>query len=1173
MKNYRIEVIVTNYASAYQNSTTPAGTYEADDYLAVYTQEQPWETFVNGKLSFEPESYLQNVEVDASQIGAAFRPNSVLTQIWYTERGSNDPYKVITQHKDGGFNVLIGADGKHSGTYAEAIWNEKFNGNLYDYQAHVSDEAVVELPITIVYGPHSNFDTVSGQARNPLTVTLAPNRYVITLDTNTGATDNAIYYEVHTWSHATPIDYTPTREGYVFTGWKATEDGVYADGEVLASVSKAVTLVAQWEKATISYKVEYYYDGLLKQTDTINARFEDVIDPAFAEKTVFEGKDYALDYVVGKPLTIGVNAAQNVIKVYYGTDNISDEGDSTNTPDGIPDYYQVTVNFEIVNGTWDKTGDTAPITRVFTLYTKNPDRPWTKLDPVPMGELPEGTANGGFVDTGSWSPVVPAFATRNATYTLAFNEHLKHSVTVIVVNGTATQAGQNEAFASHTYTVIDGEDLSLTFAPEAGFALDRIVVDGVTTTADSAEMAGWNSCTFTEVTQNHTIRVVYASDVVGEKGDEPDNIPDMYQKKVTFKVVNGTWNGTDSADKVSYVTLTKDGKWDVDGTAALPAVPNGMTPNANFKKGAWNVSSFPQTVRGTDPITFTHTFKPTAYLDFVYTVEHYKQQSNGIFVLAEREEITIAKIELNAEEDGFEKAASAVTAVAKNYGQHYSEDKSHENRIPQGTPVFGQSLTLKLYYGLDSHTVKYDLNGGVAEDTDYSDATYLCGNTTNAKEAAHKHGYVFQGWKAEDGTIYQVGDVITVNKDMVLTAQWTKQTGLSYIVRYLEENTNKILKQELIVDGMTFGDVVSSANHTAAIADYLFVYAAPETLTVDIDTSKNIINLYYTLDAVGGGENGDEPDNIPDKYQKKVTFKVVNGMWNDGTATDKVVYVTLMTGDKWDVNGTATLNAPAVGEKPNANFQEGQWDVVPPQSVSGLDALEFTYTYARSTTPLVPGDTVLYIVEHYKAENGVYPAAPTDVEQLPGQIGATVTAVAKTYDGYCVNPLVEGTVSSAVLKALTADSDIVILKLYYDADTIGGGNEGDESDEIPDKYQKKVTFKVVNGTWDDGTELDLIHYLTLTTNGQWDINGTAELETETGMIADTGYRNGAWDVTPPDVFSGTDEVVYTFTFEKAPLNPPTGDDTNIGLWCMLLLLSGTAMAALILLEKKRKVNE
>ena len=70
-----------------------------------------FKAFVNGKLSFEPESYLQNVEVDASQIGAAFRPNSVLTQIWYTERGSDDPYTVITQHKDGGVNVLMGADG------------------------------------------------------------------------------------------------------------------------------------------------------------------------------------------------------------------------------------------------------------------------------------------------------------------------------------------------------------------------------------------------------------------------------------------------------------------------------------------------------------------------------------------------------------------------------------------------------------------------------------------------------------------------------------------------------------------------------------------------------------------------------------------------------------------------------------------------------------------------------------------------------------------------------------------------------------------------------------------------------------------------------------------------------------------------------------------------------
>ena len=991
MKSYRIEVIVMNYTSAYQNVTTPAGTFAPDAYLAIYTKTQPWETFVNGKLTFTPEGYKQPVEVDASQIGANFRPDSVMTQIWYTERGSDDDYKVITQHANGGMNVLIGADGKQNGIYAEEVWKEKFNGNLYDYQAYVSDVSVLDLPVAITYGAPSNFDTLTGQARNPLTVTLVPNKYNITFDLNTtgAAEDRITYYNAHTWSHVTSIPHVPTRKGYVFTGWKATKDGVYANGTILATVHEHVTLVAQWEKATITYEVEYYYDGLLKETDTMSARFEDIINPVFEQQTIYDGKHYALDYVVGAPLVIGTNVDDNVIKVYYGTDTISDESNRVDIPDGIPDYYQVTVTFEIVNGTWDETGDMAPITRVFTLYTQNPDRPWTKLDPAPaMGAIPEGTANANFVNVGSWTPVIPGTVERNATYTLAFNEPSTYSVNVIVVNGTAVQTGTNNAYASHVYTVVHGENLELNFTPNAEFALDSFAIDGVVTVVNDMDMADWDSHLFSTVTENHTIRVVYTSDTVGggSDGNESDGVPDKYQKKITYKVVNGTWDGSNREDKVHYVTLTTDGKWDINGTAELPAVPTGMIANANFKKGTWDVNSFPKTVSGTDSITFTHTFKPTAYIDVVYTVEHYKQQSNGIFVLVDREAITIPNIELNAEEDGFEQALSAVTAVAKDYGTHYCEDKNHANRVAQGTPAFGENLTLKLYYALDSHTVRYDLNGGSAEGTDYSSATYLCGESTNAKEAAHKHGYIFQGWKAEDGTVYQVNDVIIVDKDIVLTAQWTKQTGLSYIVHYLEEDTNKVLKEELVVNGMTFEDVVNSLDHIEDIAHYLFVSADPEILTIDVDTNKNTINLYYTLD------------------------------------------------------------------------------------------------------------------------------------------------------------------------------------------TVGGGNDGDDSDDVPDKYQKKVIFKVVNGTWDDGTEHDLIHYLTLMTNGQWDMNGTAELEIETGMIADEGYTNGVWDITPPEVFSGTDEVVYTFTFEEIPPSPPTGDSANNSLWYMLLLLSSAGMAALVLLKRKRSAN-
>ena len=52
------------------------------------------------------------------------------------------------------------------------------------------------------------------------------------------------------------------------------------------------------------------------------------------------------------------------------------------------------------------------------------------------------------------------------------------------------------------------------------------------------------------------------------------------------------------------------------------------------------------------------------------------------------------------------------------------------------------------------------------------------------------------------------------------------------------------------------------------------------------------ITAVYSLDEVGG-ENGGG-DGVPDKYQKKVTFQVVNGTWEDGTSAARVTYVTLM---------------------------------------------------------------------------------------------------------------------------------------------------------------------------------------------------------------------------------------------------------------------------------------
>ena len=69
--------------------------------------------------------------------------------------------------------------------------------------------------------------------------------------------------------------------------------------------------------------------------------------------------------------------------------------------------------------------------------------------------------------------------------------------------------------------------------------------------------------------------------------------------------------------------------------------------------------------------------------------------------------------------------------------------------------------------------------------------------------------------------------------------------------------------------------------------------------------------LYKADPFANYAEYGEKPDGIPDKYQKKITFKVVNGTWEDKSANDISYYVTLLDKEgKWNVNGTARINIP-----------------------------------------------------------------------------------------------------------------------------------------------------------------------------------------------------------------------------------------------------------------------
>ena len=112
----------------------------------------------------------------------------------------------------------------------------------------------------------------------------------------------------------------------------------------------------------------------------------------------------------------------------------------------------------------------------------------------------------------------------------------------------------------------------------------------------------------------------------------------------------------------------------------------------------------------------------------------------------------------------------------------------------------------------------------------------------------------------------------------------------------------------------------------------------------------------FLEDKVGDKDKdgNDKGDGIPDAWQCKVTFKVVNGNWNDNTNQEIVTYVTKKNAEgKSSTNGTAKLTAgqiPAVGKQPNSGYQSsGRWDKTPSTDLNITGDTVFTYTYDKKS--------------------------------------------------------------------------------------------------------------------------------------------------------------------------------------------------------------------------------
>ena len=259
------------------------------------------------------------------------------------------------------------------------------------------------------------------------------------------------------------------------------------------------------------------------------------------------------------------------------------------------------------------------------------------------------------------------------------------------------------------------------------------------------------------------------------------------------------------------------------------------------------------------------------------------------------------------------------------------------NQKYEGTEeITGKDTVIDLYYYLDSWK---DGDVGPGDKTDDS----LTGGdgTPDYKQILIQ----YQVYQKDNGLVTPEFEVVTVKNGNELTAihgSSVTKAGTGYtFVTWTGRN--------VAVTETTVGEIIDKTS-----AEKLKnPKCDPSGDTFEQGKSYTYTAIFLE-DKLGGGDNKDQPDGIPDAWQCKVTFKVENGSWDDNTNKDIVKYVTKKNAEgNGSTNGTAKLTAgqiPPVGNQPNSGYTaSGRWDKTPSTDLNITGDTVFTYTYDKKS--------------------------------------------------------------------------------------------------------------------------------------------------------------------------------------------------------------------------------
>lgn len=302
--------------------------------------------------------------------------------------------------------------------------------------------------------------------------------------------------------------------------------------------------------------------------------------------------------------------------------------------------------------------------------------------------------------------------------------------------------------------------------------------------------------------------------------------------------------------------------------------------------------------------------------------------------------------------------------VIKKEGNNY-----HVDGYVKGVPI---TLTYHENFGTSNaeKIINQNINGTVLNS---GDKVRIQGYSQVFSDAANQHqGWSFEGWFTKNGQEYKQEETTLIDS-VDLYARWTKSYDV--VTHFMDANGDQKAERTKSnlsgVHGTLLKDMVLPLNqvNTDGITGN-YVYVPSETKysvgngdkvpvgTTTFTTANTVIHQYYYLDETG--ETGkdkenkptDKPDGIPDAWQHKVTFKVVNGKWNDDSSDNIVVYVNAKDKDGETLESKLTeAQIPAVGEKPNSGYRaSGSWDKSLSAGLKITGDTEFTFTYSRRSS-------------------------------------------------------------------------------------------------------------------------------------------------------------------------------------------------------------------------------